>query len=51
MNLYYYDLHVHTSNVSPCAHVKAEEVVRLYAQAGYKGIVITDHYSEKYFRK
>lgn len=49
MTLYHYDLHVHTSNVSPCAHVQAEEVVRLYAQAGYTGIVITDHYYDRFF--
>ena len=50
MNLYYYDLHVHTSNISPCGHVDAEEVARLYAQAGYTGIVVTNHYWESYFR-
>lgn len=51
MTLYHYDLHVHTSNVSPCAHVQAEEVVRLYAQAGYTGIVITDHYYDRFFQR
>lgn len=44
MKLYKYDLHVHTSSVSPCAHVAAEEVVKLYQQAGYQGVVITDHF-------
>lgn len=51
MNMYYYDLHIHTSNVSPCAHVEAEEVVRLYAEAGYTGIVITDHYYDRFFER
>jgi predicted metal-dependent phosphoesterase TrpH len=39
------DTHVHTSEVSGCAHVPALDVVRLYKQAGYDGIVITDHYN------
>ena len=37
------DLHVHTSEVSSCGHVPAEEMVRLYRDAGYDAIVITDH--------
>ena len=49
MKLYKYDLHVHTSSVSPCAHVAAEEVVKLYQQAGYQGVVITDHFCEQFF--
>lgn len=38
------DLHVHTAEVSGCANVPGEEVVRLYAEAGYDAIVITNHY-------
>lgn len=38
------DLHVHTSEISGCAHVSGEETVRLYAEAGYDAIVITNHY-------
>ena len=37
------DTHVHTSQVSSCGKVPAEEMVRLYSEAGYDGIVITDH--------
>jgi len=29
--------------------ISAAEMVRLYAQAGYTGIVITDHYFQQYF--
>lgn len=37
------DLHVHTSEVSGCGRVPAAEMARLYHEAGYDGIVITDH--------
>ncbi len=37
------DLHVHTSEVSSCGKVPAAEMVRLYSDAGYDAIVITDH--------
>lgn len=40
-----FDTHVHTSEVSPCAGVPAREVVRLYKEAGFDGIVVTDHYN------
>lgn len=39
------DLHVHTSEISGCAHVTGEETVRLYAEAGYDAIVITNHFA------
>ena len=38
------DIHVHTSETSSCGQVSAQEAVRLYEQAGYDGIIITDHY-------
>jgi len=42
-------MHVHTSEVSPCGKVNASELVKLYKEAGYDGIVITDHYFDRYF--
>lgn len=45
------DTHVHTDDVSPCAHVKSTEAVALYKKQGYSGIVITDHYSLRTFIK
>jgi len=39
------ELHAHTCEVSRCGHVPAVEVVRACKDAGYDGIVITDHYS------
>lgn len=44
-----YELHSHSSEVSPCADVNAEDVVALYKGAGYQGLVMTDHYHEEYF--
>lgn len=48
--MFKYDVHVHTSEVSQCGHVDARTVARLYKDAGYTGIVITDHYYEAYFQ-
>lgn len=37
------DVHVHTSEVSGCGQLPGAEMARLYRQAGYDAIVITDH--------
>lgn len=50
MSLYKFDTHVHTSETSPCGNIKAAELVHLYKNAGYSGVVITDHYFGDYFR-
>lgn len=42
--MYKYDLHVHTSVSSCCGQSTPEEQVRAYAERGYNGIVITDHF-------
>lgn len=39
------DLHVHTSEISGCALLSGEETVRLYAEAGYDAIVVTNHFA------
>lgn len=44
--MFKYDMHVHNLEVSPCGHVPAQEVVRLYKEAGYSGICITDHFND-----
>ena len=49
MNYYKYDVHVHTSETSNCGKVDAKDVVKLYKEAGYDGIVITDHYYRGFF--
>ena len=40
------DLHVHTSEVSFCGKMSAEETIQRYKTAGYDAIVITDHFSK-----
>ena len=37
-------MHVHTAECDICAHVAAKDIVRMYRQKGYSGLVITDHY-------
>ncbi len=38
------EMHVHTSEGSPCAKVEAKEIVNAYARAGYDAVVITNHF-------
>ena len=45
------DPHVHTSEVSVCGKVSAEEMVRLYHRAGYQGFMVTDHYYSGYIEQ
>lgn len=40
---YKFETHAHTSEISPCAQVKAKQVVQTYHENGYDGIVLTDH--------
>jgi hypothetical protein len=51
MRQFKYDTHVHTSEVSECAKVPSGEMVRMYRDAGYHGVVITDHYTGYFFNK
>ena len=37
---------MHTAEISTCAGVPAKEIPRLYAEAGYRYIVVTDHWNE-----
>lgn len=45
MKLFKFDTHVHTSEVSRCGKVAAADMITMYKNAGYSGVVITDHYS------
>ncbi len=47
---YKYEIHAHTKNTSRCGRLDAEELVNKYKEAGYSGIVITDHYSPMTFK-
>ena len=42
--MFKYEMHCHTSEVSRCAHVTAEEQVAFYKKIGYDGIVVTNHF-------
>ncbi len=47
--MFRFDTHVHTSEVSPCGQISAEDTVKFYVCAGFSGICITDHYYRKSF--
>ena len=46
---YIYEAHFHTSDVSTCGKVSARDAVALYKNAGYSGVVVTDHFSLECF--
>lgn len=43
------ELHAHTSPASPCGDAAPEELVQLYINAGFDGVVITNHFSHAAF--
>ena len=42
-NMYYYELHMHTSDTSRCGKSPAADMVAAYKQKGFTGVVVTDH--------
>ena len=48
---YKIETHLHTSESSPCAQVKAAEVMACYAQLGYAAVTVTDHYIGRIFEE
>ncbi len=40
----YYELHCHQNIASACGRWSPEELVKAYAEMGYAGIVVTDHF-------
>lgn len=43
---YKYEMHCHTKGGSrQCGRTEPKEIARLYKEAGYSGVVVTDHYS------
>lgn len=46
---YIIDTHVHTKEVSPCSGVPAADMIDLYIDKGFNGVIITDHYFKRYF--
>lgn len=43
------ETHLHTSDVSPCSKLSAKEMIKLYYEAGYKTIFVSDHFKQIYF--
>ena len=41
--MYYYELHMHTSDTSRCGRSPAADMVAAYRQKGFTGVVVTDH--------
>lgn len=46
---YKYEIHCHTKEVSRCGQLPVKKLIELYKNAGYSGIVLTDHYSPMTF--
>ncbi len=44
------DLHAHTSAISRCCEISAEDNIILARKHGFDGMAITNHYTEKNFR-
>ncbi len=47
--MYKTETHLHVSEVSPCGKLKAAEMVKLYHEAGYTTVFISDHFNQAYF--
>ena len=47
--MFRYELHAHTSECALVARLSGAELVRAYADRGYSGMVITDHYFSIFF--
>lgn len=48
---YLYETHFHTADVSPCGKIQAADGARLYKNAGYAGILVTDHFGSDYLKE
>lgn len=46
---YVYETHCHTDESSRCGKVPGVETARMYKEAGYAGIVVTDHFNSYTF--
>ncbi len=46
-----FDLHVHTSGISNCARSDYREMVEGYVEAGFGGVVLTNHYNFLYTKE
>lgn len=48
--MYKLEMHLHTLGKSPCAKVDETTISELYSEAGYDGIICTNHYISELFR-
>lgn len=46
---YKVETHLHTTHVSRCGRLTAQEIIAGYKAAGYSGIIVTDHYNRTTF--
>lgn len=44
---YLFETHYHTPESSPCGNVEPADALPKYQQAGYSGVVVTDHFFKK----
>ena len=49
MDQYKTETHMHVCEVSSCARIGAQEMIKLYAEAGYHTVFVTDHLTRKTF--
>ncbi|MBE6719208.1 MAG: PHP domain-containing protein [Ruminococcaceae bacterium] len=42
---YKYEMHCHTKMVSQCGKTEPKDIVEMYREKGYSGLVVTEHYS------
>lgn len=43
------ETHLHTSDISPCGKIRAEEMVELYKKEGYSTVCVSDHFMSYVF--
>ena len=42
--MYKIETHLHSSEVSPCGHIRSDGMIRAYHRAGYHTVIVTDHF-------
>ena len=47
--MFRFELHAHTAECDLFAHLSGAELVSAYAEKGYSGMVITDHYFSSFY--
>ena len=42
------DMHAHSSGISTCCRIPAAAVIEAAAEAGIRGLIMTNHYNKSY---